>query len=87
MGRNSGPKAHSAAGVSPPVTSPNQEERGQQAELQTWEGKSSGSELNGREGEDLVYSEEEAGMALEQQALQGPTPTSAMGWTLDAESD
>lgn len=33
MGRNSGPKAHSAAGVSPPVTSPNQEERGQQAEL------------------------------------------------------
>lgn len=38
-------------------------------------------------GEDLVYSEEVAGMALEQQALQGPTPTSAMGWTLDAESD
>lgn len=26
-------------------------------------------------------------MALEQQALQGPTPTSAVGWTLDAESE
>lgn len=33
MGRNFGPKADSAAGISPPVTSPNQEERGQQAEL------------------------------------------------------
>lgn len=48
-----------------------EEERGQQASLQSWEGKSSGSELNGREGgrEGMRSTEEEAGMALEEQAL------------------
>lgn len=73
-GRKYGPKVDSIAGnltflhVSQP--------RRKKAAGRTahWEGKSSGSQLNGREREYLVYSEEEAGMALEQQALQVPTP-------------
>lgn len=50
MGRKYRPKASSVAGNLISLTSPNQEERGQQAKLQTWEGKSSGSEINGRKG-------------------------------------
>lgn len=74
MRRKYGPKANSIAGnlTVLHLSQPRRKEAaGQTAD---WEGKSSGSELNGRDGEYLVYSEEEAGMALEQQALQVPTP-------------
>lgn len=69
MGRKHKPKANSAAGSSPSLRLSQEEERGQQASyLQSWEGKSPGSELNGRRV-GVWPTEEETGMALEQQAL------------------
>lgn len=70
--RGQGPIPIPSQGIPPPFSSPNQEERGQQAKLQT--GKAEVLALNSMEGMEGIWSflRRGTGMALEQQAL--PTP-------------
>lgn len=74
LGRKYGPKANSIAENLTSLLLSQPRRKGAADQTAHWEGKSSGSELNGWDGGYLVYSQEEAEMALEQQALQVHTP-------------